>query len=40
MIIQVFRFTVNLGFITWYGNLTHPYPITYVYKSEEIDQEL
>ena len=40
MIIQVFRFAVHLGFLTWSGNLTHPYPIRYVYRTEEIDQEI
>lgn len=40
MMIEVFRFLMNTGPVLWFGNLTNPYPIRYVYRTEEIDSDL
>ncbi len=40
MIISVYRFTIISGLLEWHGNLTHPYPIRYVYTAEELDSDL
>ena len=38
--IHVFRFQISNGLVEWFGNLTHPYPVRYVYRTQEIDSLL
>jgi hypothetical protein len=38
--IHVFRFELRLGLQRWYGNLTYPHPIRYVYSHEEADTSI
>jgi hypothetical protein len=31
MVINVYRFLIQESSVQWHGNLTHPYPIRYIY---------